>query len=390
LLTLRRLHTPTQMPDRETRPATVISLTQNLSLVDAKYDKICLMSDGTFVEKGSYAELMAKKGMLWLLSNNQEGLQTVGGQASISAKRLHNMWPFFAVSSSSELATFQQLFSTVKLMEGEVLHSQGGECNAMFVLVEGSIDETLVDKSTHGKATKIKIWSMGDSTGEEALFNDKFRWRTTAIAKSTSLLLSLPRSLFTNALNLDPVIKSALEEGWTIIRQALAPSKLGFVWPFVGLPEKMLELIRKEFELEVLENDRDLFRQPEARCGALYVVIRGEMFLIQRKLDGHGTLSLLNSKVKEGGVIGEVIPCATNPDMLRRASHVPLRAKSLTRTMVGKLTPSKLQVSVARPSIGSFVACRCVPMQAGPRGSKQASKGSGVRRGRIANKLKRG
>ena len=367
LLTLRRLHTPThtQVPDREKRPASVIALTQNLSLVDAKYDKICLMSDGTFVEKGSYAELMAKKGMLWLLTNNQEGLQTVGGQASISAKRLHNMWPFFAASSSSDLGTFQQLFSTIKLMEGEVLHSQGGECNAMFVLVEGSIDETLVDKSTQGKATKIKIWSMGDSTGEEALFNENFRWRTTAIAKSTSLLLSLPRSLFTNALNLDPAIKPVLEEGWTIIRQALAPSKIGFVWPFVGLPDKLLELIRKDFELEVLEHDRDLFRQPEARCGALYVVIRGEMSLTSRKLDGHGTLSLLNSKVKEGGVIGEVIPCATNPDMLRRASHIPLRAKSSARTMVGKLTPSKLQVGVARPSVDCLSICVSLLSDAG-------------------------
>jgi hypothetical protein len=56
----------------------------------------------------------------------QEGLQIVGGQATISAKRLHNMWPFFNATSSSDLATLQQLFSTVKLMEGEVLHNQVG------------------------------------------------------------------------------------------------------------------------------------------------------------------------------------------------------------------------------------------------------------------------
>lgn len=59
-----------QVPDRERKPTSVIAFTQNLSFVN-NYEKICLMSDGTFIEKGSHAELMAKKGMLWLLVNNQ-------------------------------------------------------------------------------------------------------------------------------------------------------------------------------------------------------------------------------------------------------------------------------------------------------------------------------
>jgi CRP-like cAMP-binding protein len=66
---------------------------------------------------------------------------------------------------------------------------------------------------------------MGDSTGEESLFNDNFKWRTTAVAKTTSLLLSLPRSLFSNALNLDAYMKPVLEEGWNNIAAALAPSR---------------------------------------------------------------------------------------------------------------------------------------------------------------------
>jgi hypothetical protein len=55
-------------------------------------------------------------------------------------------------------------------------------------------------------------------------------------------------------------------------------------------------------------------------------------------------------------VIGEVVPCATTPDMLRRASHIHLRAKSAARTMVAKLTPTKLQrLFIRHPQMAAVV-----------------------------------
>jgi hypothetical protein len=52
----------------------------------------------------------------------------VGGQAAITAKRLHMMWPFFSANSYSDLNMFLNLFVTTKLKEGDVLFKQGSDC----------------------------------------------------------------------------------------------------------------------------------------------------------------------------------------------------------------------------------------------------------------------
>ena len=72
------------------------------------------------------------------------GLQIVGGQATITTKRLHAMWPFFNVPSASDLNIFLNLFTTIKLKEGDILFKQGTDSTGMFILADGSIEETMV------------------------------------------------------------------------------------------------------------------------------------------------------------------------------------------------------------------------------------------------------
>lgn len=82
---------------------------------------------------------------------------------------------------------------------------------------------------------------MGDCAGEEGLFKD-FKWRTTAVAKSRSLLLHLSRVMFTNTLDMLPTTKTALMDGYSHIQTLVSPSKLALIWPFVGLTQVRLEV----------------------------------------------------------------------------------------------------------------------------------------------------
>ena len=63
-------------------------------------------------------------------------------------------------------------------------------------------------------------------------------------------------------------MKKVLLEGNQGIQDMCSAKKLALIWPFVGLSAHNLEAIRGMLEIEVVEYDRDIFRQVGAESAA--------------------------------------------------------------------------------------------------------------------------
>lgn len=59
-------------------------------------------------------------------------------------------------------------------------------------------------------------------------------------------------------------------------------------------------------EVEVVEYDRDLFRQPEERCSALYIILKGEVQMVQKQITNDGSLKATHHKMVEVTVVSLV------------------------------------------------------------------------------------
>ncbi|KAK3275127.1 hypothetical protein CYMTET_16729 [Cymbomonas tetramitiformis] len=254
-------------------PVMVVAFTYSQSFV-RDWPNIAMLKGGNIVEMGEKDELLSRRGHFWSLICSQDGLKIENNQASVSCLRMASMWPFYGVNEADVLRPLTSVFMTTKLSEGDYLFKEDAPIDGYYILVDGYIEERRAQK-------KVKVWAMGDTSGEWALYEDCRKYKTTAWCRSpTATLLYLTRDVFQNLLAAIPVVREGLMGHFEKVADALAVPRLEGMWPFLGLQKEELEELRQEIVIEQVAEGADLWARPQ-RCDKLYIVAAGELTLTQ-------------------------------------------------------------------------------------------------------------
>jgi CRP-like cAMP-binding protein len=215
-------------------------------------------------------------------------------QAAVRA--VHELLPKVPLFSSLDEASLRRLINGVRLVplaEGEELFHQGDPGDALYVIVEGAV----VPIAEGEVRKKLAVLDEGDFFGEIAIVTNQERNATIEALVDTTLL-SLDRSLVASLLQASPRVLKVLLRFLRdrLVHRLFRTSSL-FAAPDPVERGRLSERFRF---LEVCE-DAVLIRQDEL-SDALFVLLAGEMDVIQSEVDGDRVLAQLCV----GDVFGEM------------------------------------------------------------------------------------
>ncbi len=184
----------------QARGRTTIAVTHRLGTVrDA--DAIVVLDRGRVVQQGTHDELVADAdGLYRELWDKQQGLTVTARGASIDVARLRRI-PLLADVDEDTAAALIESFETERVPAGRVVIAEGDPADRFYIVVHGSLSVTR--HAADGPTAMLSRLHDGDSFGEIALLNDVPR-TSTVTATAPTVLLSLTRARFTDAVERDP------------------------------------------------------------------------------------------------------------------------------------------------------------------------------------------
>ena len=224
-------------------------------------------------------------------------MKTRSGSVSEILKFLGTMHSFSNLSESS-LLLLARSSRFEYLAKGEILFFQGDPSESVYLVRSGSI--YIVLNSPDGREMVINEMHTGDMFGELGILTKKSR-STSAIARSNSELLALPRQAFLRILDDEPQLARHILE-ITANRLQMSgkrESALAFLDAQARLARLLLELEEQELEKGYVTISQDelahrtgLIRQTVAKALGKW---RREGCLIT----GRGRILILNRKALE-------------------------------------------------------------------------------------------
>ncbi len=163
-----------------------------------------------------------------------------------------------------------QLFSPVTVVAGDVLIREGSAADALYVVVDGSLD---VVHTRTGEEIALDRIGVGGVVGEVALLEDRPRLATVRASNhGAASVLRLDHHVVAAVLEVHPEVRDAMAAGvrWARVNSAIRGHAV-----FSSLPVDVLVEVLDAFELVELDAGDEL---PDAGDG-LYVVETGRVLL---------------------------------------------------------------------------------------------------------------
>lgn len=168
------------------------------------------------------------------------------------------------------------LKSTLRqLAPGEVLCREGTYHERLFVVVDGSVEQTAAGPD--GRSQRILVLGPGSFHGETAVIANQVE-QYTVVARQESVVIEIPKTALYQLMSLAPSFDALMKELyrrhalWTHARQAPA---------LAGLPEAALEALLESAELVSLEAGEGLYEEGDAP-DAFYIVRNGFLRVSRR------------------------------------------------------------------------------------------------------------
>jgi ATP-binding cassette subfamily B protein len=187
---------------------TLIWITHRLANV-AGLDHILVFDGGRIVEEGTHEQLLAAFQHYAQLWNSQSGFFVSGDarRAAITPERL-NAIPLFVGVDPAVLRGLAEAFQVERYEPGYVIVREGDSGDRFYVIVRGLAD--VIGSARDGKEHLYQTLEDGDYFGEIALLEDVPRTATVR-ARTSCLVLALPREDFLNLLEMTPTLRRHVE-----------------------------------------------------------------------------------------------------------------------------------------------------------------------------------
>ena len=296
-------------------PSTILAVTHNYVMID-DWDLVCVFQDGAIVEYDTKETLLARKGRYYRMLNSTNGLLVDGtGRASITPERLAEIWLFAAPEIPvEELKLVADACQTRHVAANETLYQYSDEADAMYVLVQGQLQDIQYTEKGDVDVLPPRIWDAGDVVGELNLLNDSKRpWGTDAKAKSRAILLHLPKQMLNRMTSeqedgsapLLPVVSEVVREMSYQVASVRSAARLQLVWAFCGVNERLLTSLGEIMDIIVEESENFLFDAPERECNTLYFLVKGRVAVKTTAVIDGVNETLTKATIEEGMHFGE-------------------------------------------------------------------------------------
>ncbi|KAK3239161.1 hypothetical protein CYMTET_50893, partial [Cymbomonas tetramitiformis] len=291
-------------------PCTTIIATHSYDLVMAGLDSVVVIIDGAVVEAGHPEELLARRGWLWRMSQQRQGLFISDtGVAVITPNRLRQLWPL-SLASEEMLEPLTKSMMTRKCRPGEVLFSGDRPCDVLYLMVQGKAEEVSDDGS------QVTMIEPGDVAGMEMLVSSVIKKRSKshapvsrrrAVCSAESTLLALHERHFLELLGENHELREVVEETVYSVDCLRDPKWLGaMVWLFLGLSEDSLLLLGSFFLVESYSQGFTFLNSNRHPCSSMYINARGSILLVRERVPGLTSSKEWVQQVHSKGVFGEL------------------------------------------------------------------------------------
>jgi CRP/FNR family cyclic AMP-dependent transcriptional regulator len=206
--------------------------------------------------------------------------------------------PLFSKLSEASLSSLASESRFKHVEKGEILFFQSDPSEAAYVVRTGNI--SIILNSPDGREMVINEMHSGDLFGELGILTKKSR-STSAIARTKSELLNIPRQVFINVIEKEPQLAMRMLE-MTAQRLQMSgkrESALAFMDAQARLARLLLELEEKEqdkgyvtISQEELAHHTGLIRQTVAKA-------LGKWRRVGWLITGRGRILILNRKALE-------------------------------------------------------------------------------------------
>ena len=291
-----------ELVDAEGAPVTVLAVTHSTDLLDS-FTHAIFMLNGRVVECDTKERLLARKGHFYRRMVSTSGLYIdAKGNAVITAERLRQVW-LFSTGPILSLQATTKLFVTRFLAAGDRVLKAGEDADAMFVVVQGTIE--LLIEEAGGARTSKQIYQAGDDFGVLGLIDNTLKWPGTAhVVSPRAMVLVLYQVDIEELLQSDLGLAESFGELVTEISRLRSPGRLATMWPFFGASQDALERVSEALEPETYDESTLLCDAPNDPCSDLHVLVMGRVSAVR----ADGTVD----KIGRGATFGEgsILPLA--------------------------------------------------------------------------------
>ena len=258
-------------PGRPPRRCTTVAVTHSISNA-MRFDKVCVVSQGTVVEMGDTKKLLNLNGHFAQMVRNLNGITILpSGVAMISAERLMDLWIFSRVRESKLLVEFTAAFVSKQVRAGEAVASCGQPADAAFIVARGA----LAVKDREGAI--VRTYEEGEMAGGINLHGATTRrWGFTLTALRASVILSISKEALEKELErADPAVRDAAAETQAAMASAIHPTSLRRVWAFATVPSASLPELVSRLEVGFFSEKKRLFMHPKDPPSDAMIVAHG-------------------------------------------------------------------------------------------------------------------
>ena len=328
-------------PGRPPRRCTTVAVTHSISNA-MRFDKVCVVSQGTVVEMGDTKKLLNLNGHFAQMVRNLNGITILpSGVAMISAERLMDLWIFSRVRESKLLVEFTAAFVSKQVRAGEAVASCGQPADAAFIVARGA----LAVKDREGAI--VRTYEEGEMAGGINLHGATTRrWGFTLTALRASVILSISKEALEKELErADPAVRDAAAETQAAMASAIHPTSLRRVWAFATVPSASLPELVSRLEVGFFSEKKRLFMHPKDPPSDAMIVAHGGVSVRYRHavygeyaqtVGAHSCFaeSSFASKGKEGTPFAGVAPRTNKGQSLTAITTVPTVLVIASRALI--------------------------------------------------------
>ena len=328
-------------PGRPSRRCTTVAVTHSISNA-MRFDKVCVVSQGTVVEMGDTKKLLNLNGHFAQMVRNLNGITILpSGVAMISAERLMDLWIFSRVRESKLLVEFTAAFVSKQVRAGEAVASCGQPADAAFIVARGA----LAVKDREGAI--VRTYEEGEMAGGINLHGATARrWGFTLTALRASVILSISKQALEKELErADPAVRDAAAETQAAMASAIHPTSLRRVWAFATVPSASLPELVSRLEVGFFSEKKRLFMHPkDPPCDAMIVAHGGVSVRYRHAVYGEYAQTVgarscfaessFASKGKEGTPFAGVAPRTNKGQSLTAITTVPTVLVIASRALI--------------------------------------------------------
>lgn len=260
-------------PGLKPQKSTVLAVTH--SIENAKrFQKICVVSNGTVVEFGDTQRLLSLNGHFAQMVRNLTGITVLpSGVAMITTERLMDLWIFSRVPDSNMLLDFTVVFLSKQLRADEVAAESGDPADSALIVARGAL-------GVHDRAGNlVRTYEEGEMAGGINLHGEKIRkWGFTLTALRPTTLLVIGKEAFEAELEKsDAAVRSAVAEVQAAMASAVHPTTLRRAWPFATVPSSSLDQLVSRLEVGCFPEKKRLFHYPKDPPQCAMIVVNGDV-----------------------------------------------------------------------------------------------------------------